>query len=187
MSNIKPIVGLGSPILREVCTPIEGTAQGKEVIEFLNYTLIFLPNCLGIAAPQINYSVRMFVMKFDNGLPQIVINPIIKKRRGKFGFQEGCMSIPKVYSRLDVRDDIIDVEYYDENFTLIKKRLRGLESVVFQHELDHLNGILFIDHLTPQGREMIQDKLSDIEHGITNASYDMIYPGTDVTQLKEKS
>lgn len=186
MSNIKPIVGLGSPILREVCTPVENNLQGKEIIESLRYTLIYLPNCLGIAAPQINYSVRMFIMKGDNQLPQIMINPVIKKRRGKYGFQEGCMSIPNVYQRLDVRDDIIDVEYYDENFTLIKKRLRGLESVCFQHEMDHLNGILFINHLTPQGREMIQDKLSDIEHGITVAKYDMIYPGTDVTQLKEK-
>lgn len=181
---IKPIVGLGSPVLREICTEAENHYTSQDIISQLKETWLTLPNCAGIAAPQINSKLRMFIMVGENGTPYIVINPVIKKRRGKFPFQEGCMSIPKVYQRLEIRDDIIDVEFYDHNFGKVKKRIRGFESIVFQHELDHLNGILFIDHLSKEGREMIQERLYEIERGDTKTTYDMFFPGTDVTQIK---
>lgn len=143
-----------------------------------------LTNCLGLAAPQINYSVRMFIMKFDNGLPEIVINPTITKERGKQTFKEGCMSIPKVYANVEC-SSIVDVMYYDEEFKVVKKRLRGLEAIIFQHEYEHLDGKLFIDRITKEQLLKIKDKLDEITSGVTDATYDMIFPGTDVVQVKK--
>lgn len=185
MSDIKPIVGLGSPILREICTPIEGDHQGRQIITEIKATFEALTNCYGIAAPQINYSVRMFIMMGENKVPYVCINPQIIKRRGRTHFTEGCMSIPKVYERVDNRDDILDVEYYDDKFMKVKRRIRGFEAIVFQHEYDHLNGVLFIDHLTKEGRDSIQEKLLEIESGIAPTIYDMIFPETNVTHKKE--
>lgn len=190
--NIVPIVGLGSPVLREICHPITNGTDNNEAIEIafaLKATLDPLRyRCGGLAAPQINKPLRMFIMNpvVDVQEPYIVINPTIVKRRMKVSWSEGCMSIPDIYSDLKVRDDIIDVEYYNEQGKTVKKRLRGFESVVFQHEYDHLNGILFIDHLTEQGREKIAERLKYIEEGKVKTYYDMIFPGTNVPPIITK-
>jgi peptide deformylase len=104
-----------------------------------------------------------------------VINPVIKKRRGSVKSDEGCLSIPGLNGTVPERDEIIDVEFYDHEFKHHKMRLRGFDAIVFQHEFDHLNGVLYTDRMTKEGLEAVKDKLSDIEKGIHKAKYEMVF------------
>jgi len=174
-SKILPIVGYGSPILRQVCLEVDETIDEiKLLANDLIKTMTNIGTAVGLAAPQVNINLRMFVMS-PNRTPIIVINPVINKRRGTKKSGEGCLSIPDLNATVAERDEIIDVEFYDMNMNKQKMRLRGFEAVVFQHEFDHLNGILFIDRLTKEGTEAVKDKLSDIERGIYKADYPMVF------------
>lgn len=175
-----PIVGYGSPVLRVFCDEAEPGDDTTKVILTLQDTIANLQSCVGLAAPQINSNKRIFVLRPNVHQHYVMINPVITKRRNKQHYEEGCMSIPGVFGRVDNRDDIIDVECYNEFFELQKYRLRGFESIIFQHEYDHLNGILFIDHLTKVGREEIQHKLNEIEKGRTSTLYRMVWPNTQI-------
>jgi len=174
-SKILPIVGYGSPILRSVCLEVDDTIDDiKRLANDLIATMTNIGTAVGLAAPQVNVNLRMFIMS-PNRKPIVVINPTITKRRGTKKSGEGCLSIPGVNAVVAERDEIIDVEYYDVDMNKQKIRLRGFEAVVFQHEFDHLNGILFTDRLTKEGDEAVKDKLSDIEKGIYKADYPMVF------------
>lgn len=173
--KIQPIVGYGSPILREVCLEVENKPEIQIVANDLLATMKSIGTAVGLAAPQINYDVRVFVMR-PNNKEIVVINPIIKKRRGSVSSTEGCLSIFGLNAIVPNRDEIIDVEFYDQNFNKQKMRLRGFDAIVFQHEFCHLNGVLFTDLLTKEGQEQVADHLSDIEKGIIKASYPVIFP-----------
>lgn len=179
-NNIQPIVGYGSPILREVCLEVENSIDKVKLLNNdLILTLESIGTAVGLAAPQVNINLRMFVMS-PNRRPIIVINPIITKRRGARKSEEGCLSLMGIYGIVE-RDEIIDVEFYDVDFNKHKLRLRGFDATIFLHELDHLNGILYTDRLTKDGKEAVKDKLSDIEKGIyKKVSYDVIFPKTDI-------
>lgn len=182
-SNIKPIVGYGSPILRKVCVEAEDKAESHIVIQSLLMTVMSIGTAVGLAAPQINSDLRMFVMRL-NDKSTVVVNPIIKKRRDSMGSDEACLSIPGIAARVAERNKIIDVEFYDHNFNKQKMRLRNYDAIVFQHEFDHINGVLYTDLLTKESAEAVKDKLSDIEKGIYKApSYEMIFPETNITPL----
>lgn len=129
---------------------------------------------VGLAAPQINVNLRMFTMNVYGTLT-VVINPVIKKSRGSKPSDEGCLSIPGLNGRVPERFEIIDVEYYDENMNKKRMKLNGFAAVVFQHELDHLNGIMYTDRMTKEGLEAVQDKLSDIAKGIYSSPYQMVF------------
>lgn len=183
--HAKPIVGYGSPILKTTSIEVENNPENVQKMVDLFHTLKSLKTCVGLASVQINDPLRMFIVAASKQGAYIVINPTITKRRMKQNYEEGCMSIPKTFAKVEGRDDIIDIEYYDSSFNKVKKRIRGFESIIFQHEYDHLNGVLFTDRLTKEGRESIADKLSEIERGIAPTYYDMIFPGTDVIHKKD--
>ncbi|MES2287651.1 MAG: peptide deformylase [Bacteroidota bacterium] len=186
LTDVSPIVGYGSPILRKTCEEVDDNELSRMEWSALAVTLDSLNSCVGLAAPQINIQARMFIMRPIKNLHTItVINPVITKRRGKQHYEEGCMSIPKTFGMVEGRDDIIDVEFYDEFFNKQKRRFRGFESIIFQHEYDHLNGILFIDHLTKAGREEISEKLNEIERGQADTTYHMFWPETDIKHTKD--
>lgn len=169
------IVGYGSKILREVCTPADNNPETQILVNDMLHTMNSIGTAVGLAAPQINHNSRMFVMRM--GIKNIVvINPVIKKRRGTQKSHEGCLSLPSIYCDMFERDEIIDVEFYDERFNKQKIKLRGFDAIVFSHEFHHLDGILFTDLLTKEGQEAVKDKLSDIEKGIYTAKYEMIFP-----------
>jgi len=172
---ILPIIGYGHETLRVECTPFDDTPKNREIITDLKETMLNIPTAVGLALPQVNLPFRGFVMRNDSGIVQVCLNPIIKKRRKKQVSNEGCLSIPRIYRDLNVRDEIIDVEFYDENFNKKSFKLKDFESIVFQHEYDHLNGVLFVDYLTKEGREEIQDKLNEIEKGYTPTAYPMLF------------
>ena len=173
---IMPVVGYGSPILREQTFEAENNDGTKKVVQQLYDTLNSLHSAVGLAAPQINSNLSMFIMKLG-GNNICMINPRIIKRRDIQTSEEACMSIPDVSGIVPDRSVIIDVEFYDPHFNKHRMKLRGFDSVVFSHEYDHLNGILYTDHMTRQGREMIADKLFEIEKGNVKTYYDMIFFG----------
>lgn len=171
--KILPIVIYGSPILREVCVPAENTPEVQILIKDMVATMKSIGNAVGLASNQVNVNSRVFIMKM--GVKDIIIiNPIIKKRRGTQKSHEGCLSLCNLYHDVFVRDEIIDVEFYDEKFNKQKIKLRGFDAVVFEHELGHLDGILFTDLLTKEGQESVADKLSDISKGIFTVNYQTI-------------
>ncbi len=175
-----PIVIYGSTILREVCVDAENKPETIILVNDMIQTMKSIGTAVGLAANQVNSNLRVFIMK-DGGKSICVINPVIKKHRGKQQTEEGCLSIPGVHGIVPERSKIIDVEYYDENFNKQRKNLRGFAAIIFLHEIDHLNGILYTDRMTTEGQEAVNDKLSDIAKGIYTANYEMIFP-----DIKEK-
>jgi len=153
----------GEPILRAVCQEVDDSVISRNIATSLSEYLSKMLSAVGVAAPQVGLNMRMFCMLDNNGSLLTIINPQILKREGLLPFSEGCLSIPQVYAKTEVRAKYLTASYYDENFNLKTKTFNGTEAVIFQHEYDHLNGVLFVDHLTKEGREMIAETLSKIE------------------------
>ena len=104
------------------------------------------------------------------------INPIIEQEEGEeWAFAEGCLSIPNV--REDVyRKEHICISYYNEKWEFVEENYDGYSARIIQHEYDHLEGILFTDHLSVLKRKMLQKKLSNISKGVTDVNYKMNFP-----------
>lgn len=130
-------------------------------IEMLKEALEKLPSGVGLAFPQIGIQKRGFAMRYKTKEITIVLNPKITKRKYKQKNTEGCFSLPNIFEEIE-RDDIITVEYYNEREQLVKQKLRGYHSAIFQHEYDHLDGILLIDKLSSSKQEEIKNKLGRI-------------------------
>ena len=136
---------------------------------------------VGLAAPQINKSIRLFIVdtspfKDDDSPDHVVckkifINPKITSITGEsWSFSEGCLSIPEV--REDVkRLSEITIEYFDKDFNKHTETYDGLNARVILHEYDHIEGILFVDKISPLRKRMIKGKLKDISNGTLNANY----------------
>jgi peptide deformylase len=182
---ILPITAYGTEILRSKTVEAENTPETKKLVEDMLETLANTNTGVGLAAPQVNVGKSIFLAKYGNEI-KVHINPVVWKRRDKQkSLEEGCLSIPGIYKDVIGRDDIIDIVSYDINFKKQRLKLRGFESRIFQHELDHLNGILFIDHITKEGREEIADKLNEIESGKIQTHYPMFFK-EGVVQKKEE-
>ena len=177
--TVKPIVGYGSKILDEVCLPAEHTQKNLQLIADLEATLRTIKSGVGLAAPQINSPVRAFIMRQGNNyIP--VINAVILKERTTGRIEEGCLSIPDVSAVGPWRSLILNIQYYDRAWNLVKTKISGFQAIIFQHELDHLNGILWIDRLKPEKIEELSDRLERIKKEMppTNKekTYHLIYP-----------
>jgi peptide deformylase len=144
---------------------------------------------VGLAAPQVGLSIRLFVIDTEpfsdsddlskeekqqlKGFKRTFINATMLKEDGEeWGFNEGCLSIPEV--REDVyRNERITIEYYDEDFNKKTEVFEGLIARVIQHEYDHIEGILFTDHLTILKKTLIKKKLQNIMEGKARPDYKM--------------
>lgn len=189
---ILPVVAYGHPMLRKVCTPIDAQYPNlSELIENMWETL-YHTNGVGLAAPQINHSIRLFLvdslqivenadeedkedLKDENAIKQVFINPQIVELAGDdWKYNEGCLSIPKV--REDVyRAEEVTLTYQDENFETHTKTFDGITARVILHEYDHIEGKLFIDHIKPLKRRLLKSKLEDISKGKVQVGYRMIF------------
>ncbi|MBA3899353.1 MAG: peptide deformylase, partial [Bacteroidetes bacterium] len=111
-----------------------------------------------------------------DGFKQVFINPEIIEEEGKeWVFNEGCLSIPTI--REDVlRKPKVRVQYYDEDFKFHDEYFEGLKARVIQHEYDHIEGILFIDHINGLKRRLLKSKLNNISRGFVDVSYKMRFP-----------
>lgn len=190
---ILPIVAYGSPILRKVARDITPEYQGlARLIEDMWETL-YNSNGVGLAAPQINKDIRLFVIDsrqiFENqeedekvdypdapGYKAVFINAhIIELSEKEWLYNEGCLSIPKVREDI-VRKDTVTLRYQDENFTEHTKTFNGVTARVILHEYDHLEGKLFIDYVRPLKKALMKRKLDDISKGKVHVDYRMLFP-----------
>jgi peptide deformylase len=190
---ILPIVAYGDPVLKKVGDEIDKDYPGlAELLENMWETM-YAASGVGLAAPQIGKSIRLFIVdaspfaddeddepdpkaKGLENFKKVFINPIIEEETGEnWAFQEGCLSIPKI--REDVyRNEKITVTYYDENFEFHEETYDGYAARVIQHEYDHIEGILFTDHLAPLKRKLLTKKLTNISRGEIEVDYRMKFP-----------
>ena len=186
---IIPIYGYGEPVLRQVATEILPDHPNlKEIIANM-YDTMYNAYGVGLAAPQVGLSIRLFIIDTEpfsdsddlskeeqeqlKGFKKTFINATMLKEDGEeWGFNEGCLSIPEV--REDVyRNERITLEYCDENFNKKTEVFEGLIARVIQHEYDHIEGILFTDHLTILKKTLIKKKLQNIMEGKARPDYRM--------------
>ncbi len=148
----------GDPVLRQVATPVrEITAEIKRIIADMTETMWHQVG-IGLAAPQVGLPHRILVMDDGNGGAQALINPVIDSRTGTIREEEGCLSLPGVFGVVE-RSKTITVRAMDADGKPISLEATGLKARIIQHELDHLDGVLFIDRLPPVTRDRIKRKI----------------------------
>ena len=176
---ILPIVTYNDPVLREKGKPVEEFTD--EISEFVEdmFETMYNSEGVGLAAPQVGVSLRIFVLDADNMMeeedekpgPMAFINPeIIEKKGVKIPMDEGCLSIPEVTDKV-IRPETVVVKYKDENFEEQIIEASGWLARVIQHEYDHLDGILFIDYLSVFRKRMHKSDLMEIENGERETRY----------------
>jgi peptide deformylase len=189
---ILPIIAYGDPVLRKVGTEIDKEYPKLETLIANMKETMYNASGVGLAAPQIGLAIRLFIIDAspfaeDEDLNDedratlktfnhVFINAqIIKEEGEEWSFNEGCLSIP------DVREDVsrqpkITIEYQDEEFNKHTAVLEGLAARVFQHEYDHIEGILFTDKLSTLRKRLLKKRLENISKGKINADYRMSFP-----------
>jgi len=189
---ILPIVAYGNPVLRKMCEDIG--PDYPELAKFIAdmWDTMYHSNGVGIAAPQVNRAIRLFVIdtiqivegfddedkrQYPNEKPvkRVFINAYKVEETGdEWSYNEGCLSIPKV--REDVsRAQRVRLRYMDENFTEHEEEFYGITARVILHEYDHIDGKLFIDYLPPLKKRLIKKKLDDISAGKVKVDYKMLF------------
>lgn len=180
---ILPIRAYGDSVLRKVCKPIDSDyPELKELISNMMQTMDE-SNGVGLAAPQIGIDIRLFVIDSSHmyeeegmGMRKVFINAeMVEEYDDEWVFEEGCLSIPHIRENV-TRNATITLRYQDENFETHEEEFDGMTARVIQHEYDHIEGILFIDHITPLKRRLIKGKLTDIAKGNISVDYRMKFP-----------
>lgn len=190
---ILPIVAYGSPVLRKVSVDITPDYPGFDKLLEDMWETMYNSNGVGLAAPQINKDIRMFVMDSEQifaneeddddldyvdrpGFKGVFINAHIKELGGEeWSYNEGCLSIPKIREDI-MRKESVTLEYVDENFVPQLKTFHGLTARIILHEYDHIDGKLFIDYIKPLKRTLMKRKLDDISKGKIKVDYRMVFP-----------
>lgn len=149
----------GDPVLRRRAAEItEITPELHKTIADMVDTM-YDEAGIGLAAPQVGISLRLMVVGHDERRePRALINPVIVDRGGQVTAEEGCLSIPGVFADV-TRSEWVDVEGKDVDGQVVRIQGRGLLARVLQHEIDHLDGVLFIDHLDPVTRDRIKRRI----------------------------
>ena len=186
---ILPILAYGSPVLKKTAIDITPNYPNLNGLISNMWETMYAAKGVGLAAPQIGLSIRLFVIdatpflddeNMDDfelnsikNFKKVFINPkIINENGSLWEFNEGCLSIPEI--REDVsRRSKIKIEYFDENFQSHKQELSGLAARVVQHEYDHIEGILFTDHISSLKKRLIRRKLNNISLGSIKVDYEM--------------
>lgn len=190
---ILPIVAYGSPVLRKVCDDIEPDYPNLDKLIADMWETMYNSNGVGLAAPQVNLPIRLFVMDSEQiflnqeederdeypdapGYKGVFINAHIAKLNGKeWSYNEGCLSIPKI--REDVyRNEEVTLKFIDEHFKPHTNTFNGITARIILHEYDHIEGKLFIDHIKPLKRKLMKRKLDDITKGKVSVDYRMVFP-----------
>lgn len=168
---LKEIITIPDPVLRENCSPIEDiTPELKTLMQDMLETMYDAPG-VGLAAPQINIPIRLIVMdaaqkEGDEKEPIIMINPKILSSSDDLSvYEEGCLSIPEYFAEVE-RPAIVKVGYRDEEGKEQERECEGLLGTVVQHEIDHLDGVLFIDYLSKLRRDRVIKKFAKAKKSI---------------------
>ena len=180
-----PVTVYGDMALRKKAQNIDRNYEGLAEIISNMWETMNNSDGVGLAAPQVGKSIRVFVVDATSGAdeePELVdfkrvfINPEILELSGeKWGMNEGCLSLPEI--REDItRPDIVKLKYCDEDFNEHIEKFKGYAGRIIQHEHDHLEGILLIDHLSPLRRRLLKGKLNNIAHGKVQPAYKIKAP-----------
>lgn len=191
---VLPIYTYGQPILRQRAVPVEGDSpELQRLIDDMVETMIGATG-VGLAAPQVGQSLRLFTIDLspfaddlaeENGgvvpdearAPFVVINPVIEPvpDAEPEGYEEGCLSIPDVRESV-LRPSRVRIQYLDRHFAPYEATASGMFARVAQHELDHLDGVLFTDHLSALKRRLLQRRLRAMSRGDVEAEYPIAAP-----------
>ena len=190
---IYPIVAYGHPVLRKVAKDIPADHPGLPKLIDDMWETMYASSGVGLAAPQINKDIRLFVvdtaqmfsgMKESErkeypdapGIKAVFINAHIAELDGEeWQYNEGCLSIPKIREDIS-RHESVTLQYVNENFEPKTETFHGLTARVILHEYDHIEGKLFIDHVSPLKRKLMKGKLNDIAKGKIKVDYKMLFP-----------
>jgi len=187
---IYPIVVYGDPVLRQKAKDIKKGTDLQPLIADM-YETMNAAHGIGLAAPQIGKSIRLFVVdatsidKEDgeteededlSNFKKAFINPQVLEEEGEeWEFEEGCLSIPNLRENIS-RPETVRIRYYDEEWKLKEEEYDGMKARIIQHEYDHIEGKLFIDHLSPFKKRLLKGKLTDISKGKVDAEYRIAVP-----------
>lgn len=174
---IYPIVLFGDPVLKKKA---EDIPQGEDIKQLVSdmFDTMYAASGVGLAAPQIGKSIRLFVIdsnpmmdEGEEGIKQAFVNPQILEEEGEeWPFEEGCLSIPGI--RADVmRKPVIKIRYFDEDWKEYIEEVDDMTARVIQHEYDHIEGVLFTDHLSAFKKKLLKAKLTNISKGKVDADY----------------
>ena len=169
----------GDPVLEKICKPVkELTPRTKELIEDMLDTM-YEANGVGLAAPQLNVSKRIIAVLVPNmedkdgnppkeaySLQEVMYNPKVvahSVQDAALADGEGCLSVDRVVEGYVVRHSRVTVEYFDKNGEKHRIKLKGYNSIVVQHEIDHTNGIMFYDRIDEKNPFAIKDGMLIVE------------------------
>ena len=191
---ILPIRAYGDPVLKKQAEDIEEGHPDLEVLIENMFDTMYSASGVGLAAPQVGQSIRLFIVDASpfaepdddgnvdpeaNGLEdfkRVFINPEILDEEGEeWAFEEGCLSIPTIREEV-IRKPDLRIRYLNEKMEEEEAEFNGVAARIIQHEYDHLDGVLFTDHLNPLRRRLLKRKLSDIAKGIVDVNYKMKFP-----------
>ena len=174
---IYPIIMYGDPVLKKPGKEIEPDSIDVKQLSEDMFETMYQASGVGLAAPQIGKGLRMFVidsgpMEEDEiGIKKVFINPEIIEEGGKeWAFEEGCLSLPGI--RADVyRNERVTLRYFDENWEEHEETFEGLAARIIMHEYDHIEGVLFTDHIKGLKKQLIKSKLNNISRGQADVTY----------------
>lgn len=180
---IYPIIAYGDPVLKKKASDIPKDYPNLQQLIADMYETMYNAHGVGLAAPQIGLSLRLFI---TDGAPfeeeevkdfkQVFINAQILEEDGEaWKFNEGCLSIPQVREDIS-RLETIRIRYYDAEWNFKTETFDGLAARIIQHEYDHTEGVLFVDKISPLRRRILKNKLLDISKGVVEADYKMKFP-----------
>ncbi|KXB36813.1 peptide deformylase [Bacteroidales bacterium KA00344] len=179
---ILPIYTYGHPVLRKVADDIPADYPDLDQLISNMYETLDASSGIGLAAPQIGKSIRVVVIDLDvlkdefpeyAGYRHVFINPHIveiDKNSEKVNMEEGCLSVPGLSENV-TRYSRIHVQYLDEQFQPHDEWVEGYLARVMQHEFDHLEGVMYVDRITPFRKQIIRNKLRGIAQGKFSCSY----------------
>ena len=183
-----PIYIYGTGVLREKAQPVDlETEEGKEerlqqIKELFRnmYETMKHADGVGIAAPQVGVSKRMLIVDGSDlaedmpelkGFKRYMINPVVTMESAETAeYSEGCLSVPDIHADV-TRPKTIEVEYYNENFEKVKETFTGFGCRMVEHEMDHLDGHMFVDRVSPIRRKLMAAKLPKLQAGKVRTSY----------------
>ena len=178
-----PIYIYGHPVLRKISEDIQPDYEGLSKLVEDMWQTMYESDGVGLAAPQIGKNIRVFVIDGNpfgeidprcKGFKKVFINAHITERSGEeVSFNEGCLSIPGIHEDV-LRKDKIKITYRDENWEEHTEEFEGAQARIIQHEYDHLEGMLFTDHLSLLKKRLLKGKLNHISTGKFKIDYKFV-------------
>ena len=180
--SVLPVYTYGTSVLRKKAQRV--TEVSDEIIKLIMdmFDTMRSASGIGLAANQIGSLHRVIIIDLSDveeasqhgwDKPLTLINPEVISQDGKWKMEEGCLSIPDVRDEVE-RAETVNIRYHDTNLRDVQLEANGLLGRVILHEIDHLNGVLFLDRLSAGKRKLHKEKLKQIEHGEVEVSYPIV-------------